>query len=144
MKIAFIATVCNEEKTIKPFLESVLAQSRPPEEIIIVDAGSTDGTLKILKKYQQKSSMIRIIELKNANRSIARNQAVKLAKNKLIAVTDAGCVADKHLLERITAPFADKAVLSVAGFYRPITNSLLQQAVAPFLAVMSDQFNPKT
>ena len=89
-------------------------------------------------------SMIRIIELKKANRSVARNVGIRAAKNKLIAVTDAGCMADKHWLERLVKPFKAKTVKSVAGFYRPVIASNLQEAIAPFLAVMPDKFNPET
>jgi glycosyltransferase involved in cell wall biosynthesis len=48
MKISFITTVFNEEKTIDRFFESLLGQTKAPDEIVIVDGGSTDDTLKVI------------------------------------------------------------------------------------------------
>ena len=137
MKVSVIVTVLNEVKTIKPLLDSLFEQTLTPGEIIVVDAGSTDGTLEM-------TTIVRSIVVKGANRSKARNEAIKLAKSQIIAVTDAGCIADKHWLERLTKPFKDKQVLSVAGYYRPITKTLFQKNVARFVAVMPDKFNLKT
>ena len=49
MKTSFIATVLNEEKTIKALLSSLAKQTKKPEEIIIVDGGSTDQTVAKIK-----------------------------------------------------------------------------------------------
>ena len=143
MKVSVIITTLNEAGTIGPLLQSLIEQSLSPGEIMVVDAGSSDGTIKAIKAMDN-GSMIRIIELKKANRSVARNVGIRAAKNKLIAVTDAGCMADKHWLERLVKPFKAKTVKSVAGFYRPVIASNLQEAIAPFLAVMPDKFNPET
>ena len=140
MKVSVVVTVYNEAGTIKPLLDSLLEQSLAPREIIVVDAGSTDGTVDIIKHY---SITFRDRD-RGTNRSKARNAGIKAAKNEIIAVTDAGCTADKYWLERLVKPFKDKNVQSVAGFYRPVTKTPFQQAIAPFVAVMPDKFNPKT
>lgn len=115
MKVSVVVTVLNEAGTIKPLLDSLLEQSLSPREIIVVDAGSTDGTVNIIKHY---SITFRDRD-RGTNRSKARNTGIKAAKNEIIAITDAGCVADKHWLERLVKPFKDKQVISVAGYYRP-------------------------
>jgi GT2 family glycosyltransferase len=51
-RIALVATVLNERNSIEPFVESLLNQSRKPDEIIIVDGDSTDGTREILERFQ--------------------------------------------------------------------------------------------
>ena len=140
MKVSVIVTVFNEAKTIKPLLDSLFEQSLAPSEIIVVDAGSSDGTAEILKQY---SITPRGCD-GGTNRSTARNLGIKGAKNEIIAVTDAGCTADKHWLECLVKPFKNKSVKSVAGYYRPVTKTPFQQAVAPFVAVMPNKFNPKT
>ena len=146
MKVSVVVTVLNEAGTIKPLLDSLLEQSLSPREIIVVDAGSTDGTVNIIKHY---SITFRDRD-RGTNRSKARNTGIKAAKNEIIAITDAGCVADKHWLERLVKPFKDKQVISVAGYYRPacagrpVTKTPFQQAIAPFVAVMPDKFDPKT
>lgn len=139
-KVSLVITVLNEAKTIKPLMDSLLEQSLYPSEIIVIDAGSTDGTLEILKQYPITLQECDI----GSNRSVGRNLGIKLAQNSIIAVTDAGCLADKRWLERLIQPFKDQVVLSVAGYYRPFTQTIFQTCVAPFVAVMPDKFNPKT
>jgi glycosyltransferase involved in cell wall biosynthesis len=56
MKVSLVTTVLNEEKTIEKFLDSVISQTRKPEEVVIVDGGSTDETLEKVQKF--KSSKV--------------------------------------------------------------------------------------
>lgn len=140
MKVSVVVTIKNEAATIRPLLDSLLKQTKKPDEIIVVDAGSSDGTRGILKQYPITH---RVCE-RGTNRSQGRNIGIKLAKNEIIAVTDAGCTADRRWLERLIRPFKDKAVVSVAGYYRPVVTNKFQQQIAPFVAVMPDKFNPKT
>jgi glycosyltransferase involved in cell wall biosynthesis len=136
MKVSVVVTVFNETRTIiRGLIDSLLRQTKKPDEIIIVNAGKT---------VVKKSSMVRIIELKGANRSQGRNAGIKAAKNQIVAVTDAGCAADKDWLKRLVEPLRDKKVQSAAGFYRPVCRTQLQAAMAPFLAVLPNRFNPKT
>ncbi|MBU2051863.1 glycosyltransferase, partial [Patescibacteria group bacterium] len=86
MKASLIITTLNEAETIKPLLESIANQTLIPDEVIIIDAGSNDGTRAIIKKFSQ----VKLINQPGLNRSQARNLGIKLAKNKIIAVTDAG------------------------------------------------------
>jgi len=99
-----------------------MAQTRPPDEVIIVDGGSTDNTLKILRRYKEKLSNLRIIEKPGANIAQGRNIAIEAASNEIIASTDAGCVLDKRWLEEITKPFKEGAEVVVGG-YRPLAKN---------------------
>ena len=56
-KVSFITTVYNEEKDIRLFLDSLINQTYLPEEVIIVDGGSTDGTLKIIRDFFENISI---------------------------------------------------------------------------------------
>jgi glycosyltransferase involved in cell wall biosynthesis len=142
MKVSFVTTVLNEEKTIGDLLDSLLQQSQKPDEIIIVDAGSTDKTAIIISDYIKKSPIpIKLIGQKNLNRAQGRNLGIRQAKHELIAVSDAGCVLDKNWLKLITAPFKDKKVDAVAGFYRAKAKTILQRCIAPFVSVMPDRFD---
>jgi len=145
MKTSFVTTVLNEAKTITGLLDSLQTQTKLPDEVIIVDAGSTDATLDLVKAHRlNQSSMIRIIKLSGINRSRGRNLGIKSAKYKIIALSDAGCVLDSDWLARITEPLMNMSVDSVAGYYQTTTSSVLAQAMAPFVAIMPDRFNPKT
>ncbi|MEA3355196.1 MAG: glycosyltransferase [Patescibacteria group bacterium] len=143
MKVSFIATVLNEEKSIRKLLDSLLIQTKKPDEVIIVDAGSTDKTINIIKSYK-KNITIRIIRFSKTNRSKARNKAIKSAKHQIIAVSDAGCTLDKNWLKKITKSLEKSDFNSVAGFYQVKAETIFQKCLAPFIATMPNKFNKKT
>jgi len=144
MKTSFITTVLNEEKSIKDLLDSLDKQTQKPNQVIIVDGGSTDKTVSIIKKYPKKSFPIKLIIKSGFNPSQARNLAVSKAKHNTIVASDAGCILDENWLKRIIEPFANKSIGSVAGFYHVKAETVFQKCVAPFVAVMPDKFNPET
>lgn len=53
MRVSLIFTVLNEEKSVKNLLDSLLKQTRKPDEIVVVDGGSKDRTVEILKQYRK-------------------------------------------------------------------------------------------
>lgn len=140
MKITLIATVLNEEDSIEVFLKSVLAQTKKPYEIIIVDGGSFDETTEIISNFKLQASNFKL-EVKKGNRSVGRNFAIKKATGDIIAVSDAGCVLRKDWLELIVQPFSDQSIDVVSGFYRPITRTIFQKALAAYTSVMPDKLN---
>lgn len=121
VKISLITTVLNESENIEEFLQSILSQSVLPDEFIIVDGGSVDSTYEILKRYAKKYNWIKVFQVKGATIGKGRNYAIKKVRNKIIAVTDAGCILDKKWLEEITKPFfKNKNVDVVVGIYKPL------------------------
>lgn len=146
INISFITTVYNEENTILDFLNSLLLQTELPNEIIIVDGGSTDSTReKIsdlkgkLKHYQGKFLFL----VKKGNRSVGRNEAIKLAKGEIIVSSDVGCVLDKNFIKKITGPFKNKRIDVVSGFYYPITTTVFEKCLAAYTCVMEDKVQPE-
>ena len=111
MKISFITTIYNEEKTIKIFFDSLLSQSKLPNEILIVDGMSTDQTVAKIKSYESKIKKKKIkftLLIKKGNRSVGRNEAIKNATGEIIVCSDAGNILDKNWLKNISAPFKNK------------------------------------
>jgi len=87
--VSVIIPVYNAEKYISETIESVISQTYTDWEIIAVDDGSTDGSTKILKKYEQQlSQRFYVIVQKNSGISAARNTAIKISKGKYIAFLD--------------------------------------------------------
>jgi len=87
--VSIIIPVYNAEKYISETIESVRAQTYTDWEIIAVDDGSTDGSTKILKKYEQQlSQQFYVIVQQNSGVSVARNTAIKVSKGKYIAFLD--------------------------------------------------------
>ncbi len=137
-KVSVICTVLNEGQSIKTLLDSLAAQTRPPDEVILVDGGSTDETLPILKAERRLPLLI--IEAPGANISRGRNLAITAASGPIIASTDAGVRLDGQWLERLMAPFErDPVPTVVSGFFVPDPQSAFEVAMgATVLPVVLD------
>ncbi|HET7098952.1 MAG TPA: glycosyltransferase [Patescibacteria group bacterium] len=140
MKISLCVTVFNEESSVGPLLDSLFAQSKKADEIVIVDGGSTDKTVEIINHYQKKHGNIRLLK-ERCSRARGRNLSVEVAKNDIIAMTDAGCVAHKDWLEKLTAPFSTPEVDISAGFYKMVGETQMQKAESIFLGVLPSNFD---
>lgn len=140
MNISICITTFNEGGSIGKLLESLLTQTKKPEEIIVVDGGSTDKTLEIINHYQKRDGRIKLLREK-CSRARGRNLGVEIAKNEIIAMTDAGCVADRNWLERITQPFINEEVDISAGFYKMSGETSLQKALSVFLGTTERKFD---
>jgi len=113
--VAVVATVRNEITTITRLVETLVGGSRAPDQIVITDAGSTDGTWEELQRLAALHPILRPIRVAG-NRSRGRNLAIALADHDVIAAIDGGCVPRHEWLEELVAPFAEGAVW-VGGFY---------------------------
>jgi glycosyltransferase involved in cell wall biosynthesis len=127
VKVSLISTVKDASAHIEEFVGSVAAQTRAPDEVIVVDGGSTDGTPDLLRRAG--ADAVTVIEERGANIARGRNLAIAAAAHDVIAVTDADCVLDPRWLERILAPIEADADVSM-GFYLPITDGFLQECMA--------------
>ncbi len=125
MKVTLISTVKDVAAHIEEFLGSVAMQTRSPDEVIIVDGGSTDGTPQLLRRDEA----VTVIEERGANISRGRNLAIAAATHDVIAVTDADCVLDPAWLERILEPIESGADVAM-GFTEPIVDGFLQECLA--------------
>jgi glycosyltransferase involved in cell wall biosynthesis len=83
--ISVIIPVYNRPTLVKRAIESVLNQTLKAGEIIVIDDGSTDETLSVLKTFKEK---IKVISQKNSGVSSARNSGIKLAKYPWITFLD--------------------------------------------------------
>lgn len=139
VKVSLVVTVQNEESTIEALLRSVSVMTHLPDEMIIVDGGSTDKTISVIGSFGQDCPDFPIRILREpGNIAHGRNFGIKEAQYSVIAVTDAGCVLDKHWLERLIAPFDAKDVDVVAGYYTPTGDTFFQKCVGVYMSVMPD------
>lgn len=84
-RISVVIPTFNRAETIGEALESVLSQSSPADEVIVVDDGSSDGTAEVLARYGDR---IELLRQKNAGVSAARNAGVASAKGEWVAFLD--------------------------------------------------------
>lgn len=129
--VSLCATVFNESDSIDSWLASLERQTRRPDEVVICDAGSTDGTLERLTSWAERSPDNRLIVEPGASIPVGRNIAIAAAAHPLIAVTDAGTVLDDDWLEKLIVPLeADPKVGVSAGFYRPAGRNRFEKVLA--------------
>ncbi|MBC8377964.1 MAG: glycosyltransferase family 2 protein [Planctomycetes bacterium] len=86
MKISVVIPAYNAEKHIARAIESALAQTRPADEIIVVDDGSADTTAEVVRSFGDK---VVLIQQENAGASVARNAGLEAATGDWIAFLDA-------------------------------------------------------
>ena len=127
--VSLIATVLNERAQLAEWLDGLESQSRPPDEIVIVDGGSTDGTYEALCAWRAPVAL-RVLRLPGATIAAGRNAAIAAARGDVIAVTDAGAVADPDWLAALIAAFDTRDIDVAAGFFVPATTSRWERALA--------------
>jgi glycosyltransferase involved in cell wall biosynthesis len=91
-KVSVVIPTYNRAKLIVNAIESVLAQTHPVREIIVVDDGSTDNTAQVLERYlgaqPRLREIVRYFSQPNQGQSVARNKGVKEASGEWIAFLD--------------------------------------------------------
>ena len=89
IKVSIIIPVYNTEQYLRQCLDSVINQTFQDIEIIVVNDGSTDNSINIIKEYQQKDSRIVFVDFPNHKGvSDARNEGIKLARAEYITFVD--------------------------------------------------------
>jgi hypothetical protein len=89
--ISLIVTVRNDSDGLRELIPALLEQTRAPDELVIVDGGSVDGTLDVLGEFDLSGIDLQVVVDPGSNIAAGRNAGVRLARHARIAVTDAGC-----------------------------------------------------
>jgi glycosyltransferase involved in cell wall biosynthesis len=139
--ISVIATVLNEGENLRGLLDSLAAQTRTPDEIVIVDGGSRDQTLAILREYSDRLPL-RVIEAPGSGISAGRNRAIVAAQGDLIASTDAGVVLVTGWLQALTAPLLDDPHIQVVGgFFEADPRTVFEAALGATTLPLVDEID---
>jgi len=115
-KISVIIPVYNMEKYLNECLDSVINQTLKNIEIICVNDGSIDNSLKILKEYERKDKRIKIINQENKGVAIARNNAIDMSKGEFISFLDSDDkIINNNSLENLYYAAVNNNVLISGG-----------------------------
>ena len=130
-RVSLIITVLNEGAALQPLLDSLSAQTRLPDELVVVDGGSQDDTIARLERYRQEAPFtVHLVSQPGANISQGRNRAIAAASGDVIAVTDAGVRLEPDWLEALVAPFAsDERPDVVSGFFLSDPQTTFERAL---------------
>ncbi len=142
--ISLVCTVLNEGESIRPLLDSLLAQTKMPDEILFVDGGSRDNTVAVLQEYADRLPLRVIIEA-GSNISAGRNRGISEAQGTLICVTDAGVVLAPVWVEALTAPLLDDPrVRVVAGWFEAAPQTPFEAALGATTLPHQDEIRHET
>lgn len=104
MKVAVVVPVKNEITGLRELVTSLQKQAAGRDEILFVDAGSTDGTQDVLREFAAKDPRIRLLVSAGAYPGKARNIAIRNTKADIIAQIDGGNLPEEHWLQNLIAP----------------------------------------
>lgn len=115
--ISVIIPVYNSEKYLERTLTSISAQTLKDFEVIIVDDGSTDGSLSIMKRFADEDNRFRIVSRPNGGQSAARNTGIVNARGEWIYFIDADDTARSDALELLLKTAVSSSSSLVIGGY---------------------------
>jgi len=110
VNVSCIIPCYNAERFLSEALESALAQTCPPTEVIVIDDGSTDRSPEVAATYAGRITYVR---QDNAGPAAARNRGMELARGEFIAFLDADDLWHREKLERQAARFAERPELEI-------------------------------
>ena len=117
MKASLIVPIYNAEKDLPFLFSSLIQQSHPFDEIILIDNGSLDSSLEICHNFREKNSTlpVMILQEKVPGPGPARNKGINAATGDIICFTDSDCVPDKDFAHNIRTFFAEHENTDIVG-----------------------------
>jgi len=131
MKVSVIIPVRDEEDSIRELLDSLLQQTRLPDEIIITDGGSIDSTPQIIEEYIRKGAPVRLIRAGAALPGRGRNLGAAQAQFEWLGFADAGTRPAKDWLGALVSkPSTDESIDMVYGSWSPVIDTFFKECAA--------------
>jgi cellulose synthase/poly-beta-1,6-N-acetylglucosamine synthase-like glycosyltransferase len=124
IKISILIPCYNEELTIEKCIASCFLQSRPADEIIIVDDCSTDKTPEILKNFADKVKIVRTPQ-NTGNKSFAQEYGLSFVTGDFFITTDGDTILDKDFIKSIEKDMQKPSVVAIAGYIKSLRHNWL-------------------
>jgi glycosyltransferase involved in cell wall biosynthesis len=119
-KVSVVIPVYNAEADIGALLEALLRQTRPVDEIVLIDDGSSDSSRQLIEAYLPEHPEIRYFYQSNQGCAAARNAGWRKASGEICVFTDDDCLPEDNWLEELLKPLADPSISAVGGVYRTL------------------------
>lgn len=113
--VSVIVPLYNSEKSIKKTVDSLIAQTYPNLEFILVDDGSTDKSGVIIDECQKKDSRIVTVHQANQGQSSARNTGIRMARGEFICFVDSDDIIDPDFVLKLVNAIGEENGLAVVG-----------------------------
>ncbi|MBI2044375.1 glycosyltransferase [Candidatus Pacearchaeota archaeon] len=128
--VSILVPAYNEERSIRGTVESILRTDyKNLVEVIIINDGSSDSTLRIARELEKKYSKVKVLNKQNSGKADSLNKALEMANGELIGVVDADSYPDSHAIRSMVGFFDDSKVGGV-------TTRILVKNRSNFLARM--------
>lgn len=113
--VTVVVPCYNEEKTVVKTIESLLALDYPKDKLslLVVNDGSTDNTLNVVREHFKNHGQIQIHDKENGGKYTALNFAISKAETELISCLDADSFVDREALKRMVPMFENKEIMAV-------------------------------
>lgn len=129
--ISLVIPVRNEEHSLRELLASIAGQTRRPDEVILVDGGSTDRTVAVARELTAGDPRVQVIEAGDATPGRGRNVGIAAAKFDHIALTDAGLRLEPGWLAGLAEVVERRPEVRVVyGHYEPVIDSYFLRCAA--------------
>lgn len=119
MKVSILIPCHNEENSIKQCLSSCLNQSKKADQIVVVNDGSTDNSINILKKFQNNITLVNIPKA-TGNKSFAQQEGLKKIKGDILITTDGDTILDRDFVKNIVTEFENPKTMACAGYVKSL------------------------
>jgi len=149
-RCSVITTCLNERDTVERWLDSLADQTVPPDQVVICDGGSSDGTPgHISFWYSQRIGKppfpLLLFTEPGANIAEGRNSAARRASHEVMLFTDMGCELMPTWVERMLYPFSTIPECElVMGWYEALASSAFTRAVCRFVVCRLESVDPRT
>lgn len=136
ISISVLICAKNEAKNLKKFLPSILEQDYPSFEVVLINDGSTDKTLKVMEAFKSDHDNIKIVDVKSieafwGNKKYALTLGIKASTHDFLLFTDADCEpVSKHWISEMSSHFTNtKSIVIGYGAHKNIKGSFLNKLI---------------
>lgn len=128
MKVSIITPCYNSEKTIRTTIESVLNQTYSNIEYIIVDGGSTDGTVEIIKEYIPRfCGRLRYVSERDSGIYDAMNKGIKMSHGELIGIINSDDFYEADTVEQVLKYYNPKKKQVIYGYMNVLKRNIKEK-----------------